>query len=69
MLPAAVVVEAIVVVPSPARVDLYAPLQCSEDSEYRRKAYDGYIKVFWALLAEDSESSPLASWDFQSSNA
>jgi hypothetical protein len=40
------VVEAIVVVPSPTRANLYALLQCGEDSEYRRKAYGGYIEVF-----------------------
>jgi hypothetical protein len=43
--------------------------QCGEDFEYGRKAYDGYIKVFWALLAEDGESSPPTSGKFQSANA
>jgi hypothetical protein len=41
-----VVVEAIVIVPSLVRADLYALLQCSEDFEYGRKAYGGYIEVF-----------------------
>jgi glucosinolate gamma-glutamyl hydrolase len=60
------VVEAIVVVPSPTRAELYALLQCGEDSEYRRKAYGGYIEVFWE---EDGESSPPPSGNFQSANA
>jgi hypothetical protein len=45
-LPAAAVVEAIVIVPSPVRADLYALLQCGDDSEYGHKTYSGYIKVF-----------------------
>jgi hypothetical protein len=45
---------------------LYTLLQCSEDSEYRCKAYVSYFKVFHALLAEDGKSSPLASRNFQS---
>jgi hypothetical protein len=40
------VVEAIVVVPSPTRADLYILLQCGEDFEYGCKAYCGYIEVF-----------------------
>jgi hypothetical protein len=60
------VVEAIVVILSPTHADLYALLQCSEDSKYGRKTYYGYIEVFWA---EDSESSPSASGNFQSANA
>jgi hypothetical protein len=67
--PAAVVVEAIIVVPSLACADLYALLQYGEDFKYGHKAYGGYIEVFWALLAEDGESSLLASWNFQSANA
>jgi hypothetical protein len=67
--PAAVVVEAIVVVPSLARADLYALLQCGEDFEYGRKAYSGYIEVFWVLVVDVGEASPLASGDFQSVNA
>jgi hypothetical protein len=66
------VVETIVVIPSLpslARADLYALLQCGEDSEYGRKAYGGYIEVFWALLAKDGESSPPASGNFQFANA
>jgi hypothetical protein len=62
------VVEAIVVIPSPACADLYA-LQCGEDSEYGRKVYGGYIEMFWALLAEEGESSTSASRNFQSANA
>jgi hypothetical protein len=61
---AAAVVEAIIVVPSLARADLYALLQCGEDSEYWCKAYGGYIEVFWMLVAEDDESSPSASGNF-----
>jgi hypothetical protein len=68
--PTVAVVEAIVIFPSLAHADLYALLQCGEDSEYRRKAYSGgYIEVFWALLVEDGESSPLTSENFQSTNA
>jgi hypothetical protein len=48
---------------------LYALLQCGEDSEYGRKAYDGYFEVFRVLLVEDSESSPPASENFQSAAA
>jgi hypothetical protein len=44
--PTAVVVEAIVVVLSPMRADLYALLQCSDDFKYGCKAYDGYTEVF-----------------------
>jgi hypothetical protein len=40
------VVEAIVVVSSPAHADLYALLQRNEDFEYGRKAYGGCIEVF-----------------------
>jgi hypothetical protein len=58
------VVEAIVGVPSSARADLYALLQCSEDSEYGRKAYGRYIEMLWALLVENDESSLLASGNF-----
>jgi hypothetical protein len=43
---------------------LYTLLQCGEDSKYGCKAYSGYIEVFWSLLAEDGESSPLASGNF-----
>jgi glucosinolate gamma-glutamyl hydrolase len=43
---------------------LYALLQCGEDSEYGRKAYDGYIEMFWALLVKDGESSPPVSGNF-----
>jgi hypothetical protein len=67
--PVAAVIEAIIVVPSQTCADLYALLQCGEDSEYRCKAYSGYIEVFWPLLAEDGESSPPASENFQSTNA
>jgi hypothetical protein len=64
--PAAVVVEAIVVIPSPMRANLYALLQCGEDSEYVHKTYGGYIEVFRTLVVEDGESSPPASGNFQS---
>jgi glucosinolate gamma-glutamyl hydrolase len=67
--PAAAVVEAVSVVPSAAHAGLYALLQCGEDSEYARKADDGYFEVFHALLAEDSESSPPTSGNFQSAAA
>jgi hypothetical protein len=43
---AAAVVEVIVVLPSSTYVDLYALLQCDEDSEYEHKAYNGCIEVF-----------------------
>jgi hypothetical protein len=56
-----VVVEAIVIIPSPTYADLYTLLQCGENSEYGRKAYGGYIEVFWA---ENDESSPLTSGYF-----
>jgi hypothetical protein len=49
--------------------DLYVLLQCSEDSEYGQKAYNGYIEVFWVLLVEDDEFSPPVSGKFQSANA
>jgi glucosinolate gamma-glutamyl hydrolase len=52
MLPAVAMVEAIVVVSSPARANLCVLLQCGDDSEYGRKAYNGYIEVFLALLAD-----------------
>jgi hypothetical protein len=52
---AAAMVETIVVIPSPARADLYALLQCGKDSKYGRKTYGGYIEVFQALLVEDGE--------------
>jgi hypothetical protein len=39
-------VVAIVIIPLPSHADLYALLQCGEDSEYGRKAYNGYIDVF-----------------------
>jgi glucosinolate gamma-glutamyl hydrolase len=67
--PAAAVVEAVIVIPSAAHAGLYALLQCGEDSEYARKAYDGYFEVFHALLAEDGESSPPTSGNFQSAAA
>jgi hypothetical protein len=38
------VAEAIVIIPSPTHADLYALLQCGEDSEYGGKAYGSYIK-------------------------
>jgi hypothetical protein len=60
------VVEAIVVIASPIHADLYVLLQCNEDFEYRCKACCGYIEVFWA---EDGESTPPASGNFQSANA
>jgi hypothetical protein len=41
MLPAAAVVEVVIIVPLPVRAGLYALLQCGKDSEYGRKAYDG----------------------------
>jgi glucosinolate gamma-glutamyl hydrolase len=63
-MPLTVAVEAIVVVLSPMHADLYALLQCGEDSEYGRKAYGSYIEVFCALLVEDGESSPSASGNF-----
>jgi hypothetical protein len=68
-LPGAAVVDAIMVVLSPARVDSYALLQCGADSEYGHKTYGGYIKVFRALLVEDGESSPPTSGNFQSTSA
>jgi hypothetical protein len=58
------VVEAIIVVPSLARADLYALLQCDENSEYWCKVYGGCIEVFWMLVAEDDKSSPSASGNF-----
>jgi hypothetical protein len=64
----AAVVKGIIVVPSPAQADLYALLQCGEDSEYERKTYSVYIEVFRTLLVEDGESSPLASGNFQSTS-
>jgi hypothetical protein len=66
---AALVVEASVVVPSVACARIYALLQCGEDSEYERKAYDGYFEVFHAQLVENGESSLLASGNFQSGAA
>jgi hypothetical protein len=63
------VVDAIIVVPSLTRGNLYVLLQYGEDSEYERKAYSGYIEVFWVLLVKDGESSPPASRNFQSGNA
>jgi hypothetical protein len=39
------VVEAIIVIPSLVRADLYALLPFSEDSEYGHKAYIDYIEV------------------------
>jgi hypothetical protein len=63
------VVKAIVVIPSPVCANLYLLLQCSEGFEYGRKTYGGYIEVFWALLAEDDESSLPASGNFQTVNA
>jgi hypothetical protein len=66
---AAVVVKAIILVPLSTCADLYALLQCAEDFEYGRKAYGGYIEVFWALVAEDGESSLPATENFQSTNA
>jgi hypothetical protein len=62
--PTPAMVETIVVVPSPAHANLYALLQCSEDSKYERKTYGNYIEVFQALMVEDSESSPPASGNF-----
>jgi hypothetical protein len=64
-----VMVEVVIIVPSVAHAGLYALLQCGEDFEYGRKAYDGYFEVFHALLAEDGESSPPASGNFQSAAA
>jgi hypothetical protein len=52
-----------------AHADLYALLQCSEDSEYGCKAYNGYFEVFHALLAEDGDSSLLACGNFQYATA
>jgi hypothetical protein len=63
------VVEVIIIVPTSARADLYALLQCRDDSEYGRKVYGGYIEVFWMLAVEDDESSPSTSGNFQSANA
>jgi glucosinolate gamma-glutamyl hydrolase len=63
---AAAVDEVIVVIPSSVRADLYALLQCREDSEYMRKTYDNYIEVFRALMVEDG---PPASRNFQSTYA
>jgi hypothetical protein len=48
-----------------ARTSLDALLQCGEDSEYRRKAYDGYFEVWHVLLVEDGKSSPLTTRNFQ----
>jgi hypothetical protein len=67
--PAAAVVETIGVIPSSARADLYVQLQEGEDSKYGCKEYGGYIEVFWVLLAEDGESLPPVSKNFQSANA
>jgi hypothetical protein len=52
----AAVVEAIIVVPSVTRTNLYNQLQCGEDSEYGRKAYNDYFEVFHVLRAEDDKS-------------
>jgi hypothetical protein len=62
--PAVAVVEAVIIVPSPVRAGLYALLQCGKDFEYGRKAYVRYFEVFHVLLAEDGESSLLASGNF-----
>jgi glucosinolate gamma-glutamyl hydrolase len=48
---------------------LYALLQYGEDSEYGRKAYNGYFEVFRMLLVKDGESSLPASGNFQSAVA
>jgi hypothetical protein len=64
----AAVVEAIVVIPSLERANLYALLQCDEDFEYGCKTYGGYIEVLRTLLVKDGESSPPASGNFQSTN-
>jgi hypothetical protein len=45
---------------------LYTLLQCSEDFKYGCKAYAIYFEVFHMLLAEDDESSPPISRNFQS---
>jgi hypothetical protein len=64
----AVVKAIIIIIPSPMRANLYALMQCGEDSEYGRKTYGGYIEVFWALVVEDGESSLPASGNIQSAN-
>jgi hypothetical protein len=48
---------------------LYALLQCGEDSKYKRKTYDGYFEVFYALLVKDEKSSSPTSGNFQSTAA
>jgi hypothetical protein len=63
--PTATVVETVVIIPLAAGGGLYALLQCGEDSVYGHKAYDGYFEMFRALLAEDGESSPPTSRNFQ----
>jgi hypothetical protein len=75
------VVEAVVVILSSVRFSLYALLQCSKDSEYGCKEYDCHFEVeidlsggedfevFHVLLAEDGESSPPSSGNFQSGAA
>jgi hypothetical protein len=63
--PAALVVKAVVVIPTSTRASLYALLQCGEDSKYRCKSYGGYFEVFRRILAEDGESSRLACGNYQ----
>jgi hypothetical protein len=42
---------------------------CDGRGRRRGKAYDGYFEVFHALRAEDDESSPSTSGNFQSAAA
>jgi hypothetical protein len=60
-----VVIKAIVVIMSAACTGLYALLQCDEDSKHGHKTYDDYFEVFHAPLANDGESSPPTSRNFQ----
>jgi hypothetical protein len=64
-MPPALVVKAVVVIPTSTHASLYALLQCSEDSKYRCKSYGGYFEVFCMLLVEDGESSRLACGNYQ----
>jgi putative intracellular protease/amidase len=53
---AAAVAAAAAAAPTAPSAGSYAVLQCGEDSEYVRKAYNGYFQVFRALLEEDGEA-------------
>lgn len=54
--PSAAAAAAAVPVAAAPAAGSYALLQCGEDSEYVRKAYNGYFQVFRALLEEDGET-------------